>query len=204
MPKKLDLSGKVSGRLKAIKESGKDRHGNIMWECSCSCGSVTKVSSTRLKREVTKSCGCLHKEKVTSHSLSKNPLYQIWSDIKQRCHNKNRHNYHRYGGRSILFNKEWEQSPETFILWVEENLGPKPKGMSIDRVDNNKGYEPDNLKWSTPSEQSFNRENSLKTEEEKNNIIKALEKSFCNKNIAAEILGISIRTLYRKIDKYNL
>jgi hypothetical protein len=81
----------------------------------------------------------------------------MWNDIRRRCLHEQHPEYFRYGGRGITIHPDWANDPRPFITWIEEHLGPRPEGMSIDRIDNDGSYEPGNLRWATPSEQVRNR-----------------------------------------------
>lgn len=94
-----------------------------------------------------------HKTRQQDHEL-----YSTWSGIKQRCYNPNAAHYDRYGGRGITMHDPWRHDFPVFAEWVESNLGPRPEGHTFDRIDNDKGYEPGNLKWSTQYEQIQNRQ----------------------------------------------
>lgn len=84
-------------------------------------------------------------------------LYGIWSGIQQRCLNPNNPNYHSYGGRGITFHAPWVSDYEAFRSWILGNIGPRPDGHSLDRIDNDGNYEPGNLQWATQREQCLNR-----------------------------------------------
>lgn len=85
------------------------------------------------------------------------PLVPTWQGIKQRCYNPKNHRYPRYGARGIRVYESWIDDYHAFETWISENLGPRPEGMSLDRIDNDGNYEPGNLKWSDSKEQVFNR-----------------------------------------------
>jgi len=151
-----DLSGKRFTRLIAhtlIKEA--DKHGRLWakWMCECDCGNKVKVLARSLKCGNTKSCGCLNKEKKTKHGQCHTPEYAAWRSMLQRCNNTRAKNYHRYGGRGITVCVEWHD----FTIFIED-MGKRPSGKhSLDRIENNKGYDPDNCRWATRCEQNSNK-----------------------------------------------
>ena len=125
--------------------------------CKCSCGNKLGVSKDHLRSGRVKSCGCLRSklagDKLRTHGLSNKSSYTTWTSMKARCYNKNTEAYKYYGGRGITICGHWLESFENFY----NDMGDKPKGKSIDRVDNNKGYSASNCKWSTPEEQNQNK-----------------------------------------------
>lgn len=99
----------------------------------------------------------LKRKKVNiTHNLTKHKYYILWRNIKSRCYNKKDICYNTYGGRGIYMYQEWIDDPKLFINYIENNLGEKPKNFSLDRIDNNEGYIPNNLKWSSCTDQSRN------------------------------------------------
>jgi len=137
------------GRLTAVSRSGKTKCGNYKWDCLCDCGGVVTVKSGSLTRDSgTRSCGCLlaekNAERNTTHGLSGHHLYNIWLSIKARCANLNDP---RYGGRGISVCKTWLNNFEKFYSFSMKN-GWRP-GLEIDRINNNKGYSPDNCRFTT-------------------------------------------------------
>jgi hypothetical protein len=159
MGKYVDLTGQRFGRLTVIEYAGKDKHRNILWLCKCDCGTETIVFSGNLKRGNTFSCGCYQRERTkdahTTHNLTHtNPrLYEIWSDMKKRCFKPNTTGYIHWGGRGISVCHEWLEY-KSFYDWAISN-GYKDF-LTIERVDNDGNYEPDNCKWITKGEQSRN------------------------------------------------
>lgn len=158
MGKKLDLRGKKFGRLVVVERSHQDNHNKYHWRCNCDCGKETLVVTGQLINGRTKSCGCLHKEVVsktfTTHGLSKIPEFDVWAALIQRCTNKNNKKYSDYGGRGITVCDRWINSFEAFY----HDMGPRPSpDLSIDRMDNDRGYYPENCKWATDKEQAMNK-----------------------------------------------
>lgn len=94
---------------------------------------------------------------VRRDGISKHPLHPLWWNIKSRCMIPSNKAYQWYGGRGITMHEEWQHDPRVFIAWIEENLGPRPEGMSLDRIDNDGNYEPGNLRWANATTQAINR-----------------------------------------------
>jgi hypothetical protein len=156
-----DIVGQKFGRLTVIEDSGK-RHKDyeVLWVCICSCGTKKEIRGDHLKSGNTKSCGCLRKEKnvfLFKHGDAKKikglrvvRLYRIWNGMKARCLIKNHPQYHRYGGRAIRICRLWLNNYMAFKTWAlshgyQENL-------TIDRINNNGNYTPENCQWITKSE----------------------------------------------------
>ena len=166
MSKLIDLTGKKYGRLTVI-ERAEDyispkgiRHRK--WNCRCECGSTKPVRQTELLQGKTKSCGCLQKEQATKritqrskkHGKKGTKLYNVWKSMKQRCLNPNDKSYHNYGGRGITICDEWARDFQTFFDWSIRH-GYR-EGLSIDRINNDQGYEPGNCQWTTVEKQNKN------------------------------------------------
>ena len=160
MGKREDLSGKKFNML-TIVEDAEDYISPIgkrfvRVKALCDCGNYTIANKSAIKNGTLKSCGCLHKKSITKHGLSKTPAYRRWGSIKARCNNKNSNHYADYGGRGIKVCRRWLKFDN-----FQDDMGERPKGTSIDRINNNGNYEPSNCKWSTKKEQSNNRRNNI-------------------------------------------
>lgn len=136
-----------------IKQEGRR---DYYWEAKClipSCGNLFLVTKSNSKKQ--KSCGCIKKSGEHIRKIPKNVkgLYLTWSSMKSRCNNPNRSNYKYYGARGVTVCKKWSSSYLDFI----KDMGPRPKGFTLERIDNNGNYEPSNCKWSTWKEQSSNK-----------------------------------------------
>jgi len=168
MGKRIDEVGNVYGRLTVVSETGQDDYGNYQWNCLCSCGQTTEVKGGSLRKGDTKSCGCLQRDisrdQLKTHGMSNTQTYERWVAMRQRCINPTNESYPNYGGRGISVCDDWVDSFETFY----SDMGAKPEGRSLDRVDNNGDYNKDNCRWATKTEQDNNkRTNKLLTYDER-------------------------------------
>lgn len=162
-----DLTGQQFGRLIVLRKSDKKVGRKTYWKCKCSCGNEKDVRSDCLISGDVKSCGCLKKEQdiknldidlENHHNLTNHPLFKQWNTMNYRCENNKCHSYGDYGGRGIKVCEEWKDV-RTFIKWAEGN-GYK-KGLTIERIDVNKGYSPENCMFITMRYQSFNKRNTV-------------------------------------------
>lgn len=164
MSKFVDLTGLRFGKLKVIRRNGR-KGGKIAWLCKCDCGNTHTTISNNITSGVTRSCGCLVREKAIetnkTHGMRYTKLYKIWESMKRRCDCPSTERYKNYGGRGISYCSEWIKF-EPFMDWAIKN-GYKEK-MSIERVDVNGNYCPENCKWIPLDDQRNNKTNSSKVE----------------------------------------
>lgn len=162
MRKTENLIGKRFGRLRAIEHKGRRADGREQYLCKCDCGREIVVIAKNLKNNNTKSCGCLKRDSWlaanVTHGKSKTKLYRVWASIKDRCYRSGCKNYHNYGGRGIAMCDEWKDSFQSFYEWATSN-GYSP-GLTIERMDVDGNYTPDNCCWITAHEQCQNKRNT--------------------------------------------
>jgi hypothetical protein len=155
----VDMSGMTVGRWSVLHRDASEAPAagkHARWMCRCECGVVRSVSGAVL-RQNSNSCGCLQSEDVTTrntkHGRYGTPTYECWHSMIQRCCNPNDHAAQWYSERGISVCDRWRDSFEAFLA----DMGERPEGLTLDRIDNNKGYEPGNCRWATWSQQSRNR-----------------------------------------------
>ena len=197
--KRANLVGTKFGRLTVInaaadKVSATGYH-TAMWECLCDCGERVVVRGKCLTQGVTKSCGCLQREEMSARA-SRNGgfgsrLYAIWNSMRQRCHNHNNNAYHNYGGRGISICDEWDDFASfrewAYMTGYDENA---PRGaLTLDRIDVDGDYSPDNCRWSSMKTQSNNKRETL-----------YLEHNHERRTLSewASVTGIDYTTLWRR------
>ena len=192
---RVRLEGKEFGKLTVIRQLLKrDKHRKIRWRCKCSCGNIITTTSNCLLKGNTKSCGHNKKEicKLINfkHGFTKTKEYRCWRNIKNKCLNKNTHDYKYYGKRGIKIYNKWLNSFDNFL----KDMGNCPKGYTIERKDNDGNYEPGNCKWATRADQNRNTRRTV--------IIVYLDKTMC-KIDWVNYLNTNKQWFDRKLKKYN-
>lgn len=187
--KSLNLLGKSFGKLSVVERDFTRGNKNSYWACRCSCGNKVTVSGINLKSGNSKSCGC------TALSLggkSKLPEFTVWQQMLQRCHNNNHSKYFKYGGRGIKVCDHWKDS---FLNFLEDMGTRGSDSYSIDRLDNDKGYTPENCAWRTIEEQNNNRG--------KFNLMVTYEGETKTASQWAKQYGIGAGTFIARINRYG-
>ena len=205
-----DLTGQKFGRWTVIEYAGKDEYHNALWLCECDCEDKTRriVNGNNLRRSISTSCGCYQKELAQAicikrntetgapyartHGLSKTRIYNIWCDMKSRCYREKDNHYSYYGGRGISVCDEWKSDFMSFYNWAINN--GYQEDLTIDRIDFNGNYEPNNCRWATVDEQINNRRyNRMVTYNGKTQTLKQWATEF----------GINYHTFLSRIDEFN-
>lgn len=154
-----DLTGLTFGYWKVLRRA-ENKGKRAMWLCKCVCGKEKVIQGTSLKSGLSKSCGCKKSENhFKTHGLANHPLYAKWLAIRHRCKNPHNHKYKNYGGKGITVCSEWDSDFELFYEWALSN-GYK-EGLELDRIDNTKGYSPENCRFVTHKENLRNMERTI-------------------------------------------
>lgn len=188
-----DLTGERFGKLLVLQKNGYNKHHQLYWLCECDCGNRKNVLGMCLSTGQTNSCGCLAKETIAKlnyrHGMTKTPIYGLWHAMIQRCYDKNCDVYHRYGGRGINVCNKW-QTFEGFY----EDMGDKPKGKSLERLNNDGDYCPENVVWADAKTQANNRRSNVVLEHDGK---KQTMQQWCDE------LGLKIATVWARLNVYG-
>lgn len=188
-----DLTGRVFGKWSVLRKSDKrGPRGETLWVCRCECGTSRDVRATNLVTGRSSSCGCsaTHKSALThGHTVNReiSPTYHTWAGMKARCTNPNHSHFRYYGAVGISICDRWE-SFENFLT----DMGEKPAGMSLDRIDTSGPYSPENCRWASNSTQANNKSN--------NRLITAFGETLTLQQWANRI-GVSHGTIIFRIDR---
>lgn len=190
-----DLDGRAFGRLTVTARALADRHGRARWACRCSCGSETVIAASALTSGHTRSCGCLRREMVATgalrrtHGARRTAEYRTWCSVIQRCTNRRSPGFAKYGAKGVTVCKRWRESFEAFFA----DMGPRPRGCSIDRIDNSRGYEAGNCRWATAHDQARNKTTNVLNTEMVMEIKQRLRAGATTTDVSNEF-GISLST----------
>ena len=157
MSKETALLGKRFGRLEVIAYDSISKNGHTKWMCRCDCGKEMVKFGTNLRKAHTQSCGCLQKEQTSkakkTHCMRHTKTYKTWCSMKERCLNSDSKTYKGYGSEGITICQPWIDSFEQFLA----DMGERPEGTSLDRIDPSGNYEPSNCRWASASVQAYNK-----------------------------------------------
>lgn len=183
------MTGQRFGRLVVVCYTGSDKHHKSRWDCLCDCGKTINVETGALRSENTKSCGCSRLGNVNvTHGKAKTRIYKTWANMKNRTGNPNTDDYSYYGERGITLCDEWQEF-EVFYAWAIKS--GYSGGLTIDRIDNNGNYTPQNCRWVNQKIQCNNRRS--------NNVITYNGET---KTLGewAEQFGLNRSTIYRRLN----
>jgi hypothetical protein len=186
---KAEMMHKRFGRLLVYADAGKDHRGEYQYIVLCDCGESKVLRGSSMRKGSAKSCGCLRRETTAAknhkHGGVGTPTYESWQGMKNRCLNANQKSYERYGAAGITIDPTWMD----FAVFAAD-MGERPDGMTLDRIDNAKGYSKDNCRWATIAEQNRNtRQNVFLTHD---------GKTMCMKDWANET-GIPYPTIQDRV-----
>ena len=197
MSKYIDLTGEKFGRLTAIRRVENAKNGQTRFLCRCDCGNYRTVVAVQLRSGQTQSCGCMRKDLLTTHNATNTRLYSVWWGIKSRCYSPKCRGYENYGGRGITICDEWlgKDGFQHFRDWAYANGYDEnaPRGeCTIDRIDNDKGYSPDNCRWVDMKFQGNHRRNNREI---------TYNGETHTASEWAKKIGISVETIFSRLDR---
>lgn len=185
----IDLTGRVFGYLTVHEPMRSSTHKQMHWRCTCRCGAEIFPSGHALRTGHAKSCGCYsheqHANRLRTHGMRRTKVYAVWCTMHRRCKNPSQQSFKYYGARGIGVDPRWDSFEHFFA-----DMGEPPTGMTLDRIDNEKNYGPDNCRWATHSMQSNNTR--------RNHYVEYLGERFTVATLAAKA-GIEMRTLWARL-----
>ncbi|MBK8527894.1 MAG: hypothetical protein IPL57_12610 [Rubrivivax sp.] len=190
MPQVVEMRGKTYGALTAVAKVGSHpRNGNALWRFTCSCGAECVHVGYDVRSGRTVSCQACAAERTrlasVKHGKTNTREFSTWTDIQTRCYNPKSTGYARYGGRGIAVCARWLESFENFLA----DMGERPAGTSIDRIDNDGPYSPENCRWATRKEQARNKRNNVR--------VAALGGASVPE--LAELAGVSLSCMWQRV-----
>ena len=196
MDRSKDITGRRFTRWSVISRAGNNSGGTALWLCRCACGTERVIRGTELRYGRSASCGCLVSEiardtcirRNTTHGMSGSPEHRVWKQMIQRCHTPNSPSFQNYGARGIAVCKRWRGSFAAFY----KDMGRRPTGGTLERVNNNGPYSPSNCRWANMREQSNNTR--------RNRVIKFHGKAMTTAQWARE-LGITPMSLWKRLNR---
>lgn len=184
------MINKRFGKLLVTKVAYVDRYYNLAYECICDCGKTCTKLGGNLRRGASTNCGCTTWDRLKTHQMTDTPEYRSWMAMKRRCYDMKRLEYKNYGARGIGVCEEWRESFENFY----RDMGKRPNNTSLDRIDNERNYAPDNCRWATIDQQSGNKRNTTML-------------TYSGETLPlsewAKKLGINYQTFYSRIKRYQ-
>ena len=164
MPKLVDLTGQKFNKLTAINREGTTKDGKAKWYFRCDCGGFVIASGKDVRTGNTTSCGCVQKNNRIKHGMCGTRIYRIWQAMHARCRNPNSSHWRHYGGRGISVCERWHDPR----LFMEDMLLNYRENLTLERINNDGDYEPNNCKWATQSEQQYHRWECVRARRDKN------------------------------------
>ena len=188
-------AGDRIGALVVVSEAGRSRCNHKLWLCKCDCGNECVKQSNNLRFSPNPSCGCIASavwsSSASTHGMRSSPEYSSWMAAKSRCHNPDSKDYHRYGGRGISMCDEWRNSFQAFY----RDMGDRPAGKTLERLDSDGDYERENCTWATPEQQARNRRRSIYV---------SWQGERKHLSVVADELGISYGAAYQRYKRGRL
>lgn len=189
------MIGEQFGRLTVLAEAGHDKYKRRLLLCRCACGVIKEIVRLNVQYGYTKSCGCLRKQLNSErdrrkHGMCYSPEYHSWQNMRYRCQTPTQTKYKDYGARGIKVCERWHKFENFFA-----DMGPRPDGCSIDRIDLNGNYEPSNCRWATPKEQMNNT---------RRNVFYSHDGVTLTAAQWSRRTGIAPKTLHKRIKKWGI